>query len=334
MCNMHSRCTTWLSLHSIGIDAEGCLKTPSWIPPFHSSQVGSYYIYLPHKKLSCIDVIAHGQFGYIDVGVYELYGKKKEVYIKRPILPQSLTYEACIQKLVHESLASIGFPLGAPPVIDIFALNGSVCFAMEPIQGASTLNHYLDTVADITVVLIDCLLQLCGMLSHIGSYLGINHRDLKPSNFLIVEHEPRMKRFAIETEGIAIASRYSLTMIDFGFACLGSSVISSVASGSSVPLKEELVTHISLSDVYPPGDLCPKEGRDLFLFLGLLYLDYHAKLPPTLCGLFESWLNPSLCRFMRKDKEHSMQWLYFMAGNEGIQKFQSPLRIFKDLQAL
>ena len=331
---MHSRCTTWLSLHSIGIDAEGCLKTPSWIPPFHSSQVGSYYIYLPHKKLSCIDVIAHGQFGYIDVGVYELYGKKKEVYIKRPILPQNLTYEACIQKLVHESLASIGFPLGAPPVIDIFALNGSVCFAMEPIQGASTLNHYLDTVADITVVLIDCLLQLCGMLSHIGSYLGINHRDLKPSNFLIVEHEPRMKRFAIETEGIAIASRYSLTMIDFGFACLGSSVTSSVASGSSIPLKEELVTHISLSDVYPPGDLCPKEGRDLFLFLGLLYLDYHAKLPPTLCGLFESWLNPSLCRFMRKDKENSMQWLYFMAGNEGIQKFQSPLRIFKDLQAL
>ena len=334
MCNMHSRCTTWLSLHSIGIDAEGCLKTPSWIPPFHSSQVGSYYIYLPHKKLSCIDVIAHGQFGYIDVGVYELYGKKKEVYIKRPILPQNLTYEACIQKLVHESLASIGFPLGAPPVIDIFALNGSVCFAMEPIQGASTLNHYLDTVADITVVLIDCLLQLCGMLSHIGSYLGINHRDLKPSNFLIVEHEPRMKRFAIETEGIAIASRYSLTMIDFGFACLGSSVTSSVASGSVVPLKEELVTHISLSNVYPPGDLCPKEGRDLFLFLGLLYLDYHAKLPPTLCGLFESWLNPSLCRFMRKDKENSMQWLYFMAGNEGIQKFQSPLRIFKDLQAL
>ena len=331
---MHSRCTTWLSLHSIGIDAEGCLKTPSWIPPFHSSQVGSYYIYLPHKKLSCIDVIAHGQFGYIDVGVYELYGKKKEVYIKRPILPQNLTYEACIQKLVHESLASIGFPLGAPPVIDIFALNGSVCFAMEPIQGASTLNHYLDTVADITVVLIDCLLQLCGMLSHIGSYLGINHRDLKPSNFLIVEHEPRMKRFAIETEGIAIASRYSLTMIDFGFACLGSSVTSSVASGSSIPLKEELVTHISLSNVYPPGDLCPKEGRDLFLFLGLLYLDYHAKLPPTLCGLFESWLNPSLCRFMRKDKENSMQWLYFMAGNEGIQKFQSPLRIFKDLQAL
>ena len=334
MCNMHSRCTTWLSLHSIGIDAEGCLKTPSWIPPFHSSQVGSYYIYLPHKKLSCIDVIAHGQFGYIDVGVYELYGKKKEVYIKRPILPQNLTYEACIQKLVHESLASIGFPLGAPPVIDIFALNGSVCFAMEPIQGASTLNHYLDTVADITVVLIDCLLQLCGMLSHIGSYLGINHRDLKPSNFLIVEHEPRMKRFAIETEGIAIASRYSLTMIDFGFACLGSSGSSSVAFGSSIPLKEELVTHISLSDVYPPGDLCPKEGRDLFLFLGLLYLDYHAKLPPTLCGLFESWLNPSLCRFMRKDKENSMQWLYFMAGNEGIQKFQSPLRIFKDLQAL
>jgi serine/threonine protein kinase len=257
-----------------------------------------------------------------------LYGKKKEVYIKRPILSQNLMYEACIQKLVHESLASIGFPLGAPPVIDIFALkNGSVCFAMEPIQGASTLNHYLDTVADITVVLIDCLLQLCGMLSHIGSHLGINHRDLKPSNFLIVDHEVRTKQFMIETESITIASRYSLTMIDFGFACLGS-----IPLKGDTPSKE--LVHLSLGNVYPPKDLCPKEGRDLFLFLGLLYLDYHAKLPPTLCGLFESWLDPSLCRFMRKDKEHSMQWLYFMAGNESIQKFQSPLRIFKDLQAL
>lgn len=324
MCNIHSRCTTWLSLHSIGIDAEGCLKKPSWIPQLHSSQLGNCYIHLPHKKLSCIDVIAHGQFGYIDVGIYELYSKKKEVYIKRPILSQNLMYEACIQKLASESLASIGFPLGAPPVIDIFALkNGSVCFAMDPIQGACTLNHYLDTAKEITTVIIECLLQLCGMLSHLGSHLGINHRDLKPSNFLIVEHEPHTKQFMIEHESIAIESRYSLTIIDFGFACLG-----------SVPQKGE-VAHLSLGNVYPSGDPCPKEGRDLFLFLGLLYLDYHVKLPPTLCGLFETWLNPSLCRFMRKDKEHSMQWLYFMAGNESIQKFQScPLRIFKDLQAL
>jgi len=320
MCNGHIRCTTWLSLHSIGIEAEGCLKTPSWIPQLHSSQSGNCYIHLPHKKLTSIDLVAHGQFGYIDIGLYEFNGKKKEVYIKRPILSQNLMYEACIQKLVSESLASIGFPLGAPPLVTIFALqNGSVCFAMEPIQGARALNHYLDTTKDITTIIIECLLQLCGMVSHIGSHLGINHRDLKPSNFLIVDHEPRIKQFTIEHEHIQIQSRYSLTIIDFGFACLGSS------QG----------THLSLSTVYPAKDICPKEGRDLFLFLGLLYLDYHEKLLPTLRTLFESWIDPNLCRFMRKDKVHSMQWLYFMAGNESISKFHlHPLQILHDLNSL
>jgi hypothetical protein len=37
---------------------------------------------------------------------------------------------------------------------------------------------------------------------------------------------------------------------------------------------------------------------------------------------------------MRKDKENSKKWLYFMAGNESIKKFNSsPYRIVKDLQA-
>jgi diacylglycerol kinase family enzyme len=37
---------------------------------------------------------------------------------------------------------------------------------------------------------------------------------------------------------------------------------------------------------------------------------------------------------MRKDKEHSKKWLYFMAGNEQIKRFYStPQRIVYDLQA-
>jgi len=322
MCFQHNKCNTWISLHSVGIPAEGCSKDLSWVPPFHSSQMGHAYINLPNKRLLCTDVIAHGQFGQIDVALYQTDKEKKEVYVKKPILTESLLHEACIQKLVGESLASVGFPLGAPPLVSIFSLcNGSVCFAMDPIPGAITLDRCLEaaTVHEIPTIVIDCLLQLCGMLCYLHSHLGLNHRDLKPSNFLIREHDPMLKRFMVDGEPLEIYSRYSLTIIDFGFACIGTAE----------------KTEVSLSTVYSTTDRCPKEGRDLFLFLGLLYLDFYAKLPLTLRELFEVWTDPNICAFMRKNKEYSMQWLYFMAGNERIQRFPcTPLRIVRDLMML
>ena len=73
----------------------------------------------------------------------------------------------------------------------------------------------------------------------------------------------------------------------------------------------------------------------MFLFIGFLYLEYHVFLPDRLLKLFESWLDPKLCEFMRKDSVYSKNWLYFMAGSEKITKFNSsPVRIVKDLQAM
>ena len=315
------RCSTWISLSSIGIHAEGCLKNPLWFPKLVSSQTGYNYINLHNKRLLLTDIIAHGKFGNIDLAVYETDTLTKEVYVKRPILSENLFMEACIQKLVGDSLRVAGFPLGSPRVVSIFALqNGSVCFAMDTIKDAITLNQFLDiaSVVDMPSIIIDCLLQLCAMLSHIHHHLGINHRDLKPSNFLITEHEPVLKHLLIDGKRLDIHSRYSLTIIDFGFACIGT--------------VEPPKTHVSLSTVYSAKDRCPKEGRDLFLFLGLLYLDYHQKLPPTLLMLFESWTDASICAFMRKNKQYSMEWLYFMAGNERVQRFPcSPARVVRDL---
>jgi hypothetical protein len=71
-----------------------------------------------------------------------------------------------------------------------------------------------------------------------------------------------------------------------------------------------------------------------------VYIDYYDKLPITLRSLFESWIDipikgpiGNLCRFMRKDRENSKKWLYFIAGNEEITEFHTtPIRIIKDLQ--
>lgn len=334
MCIKDNNCETWISLHSLGIPYEGCLKDISWlhslnIPSYQSLHNSSIYIDLPTVKLTCIRNVAHGQFGYIDLALYETSDCSKEVYVKRPIINgHSLLKEACIQKVVGEGLVTAGYRNGAPKVVSVFKLrNGSVCFAMEQIDKACTLDKYLETIPtyEFSNVIIDCLLQLCGMKSFLTATLGMNHRDLKPSNCLIVEHTvPETQFITIDNEIIEILSKRSITLIDFGFACLGS------------PITHR--SYLSLSTVYPKMDPCPKEGRDMFLFLGLLYIDYHSKLPPHLTALFESWLNvpgTNLCNIMKKDSENSKRWLYFIAGNEHIITFNSsPKKIIQDLSQL
>jgi serine/threonine protein kinase len=333
MCIKEKRCAAWISLDSLGINSSGCLKDTQWlqsliIPCDQSILNQALYIDLPNKKLSCVKNVAHGKFGYIDRASYKTSSKQVDAYVKRPILPgKSLLYEACIQKLVGENLTNIGFPTGAPQVLSIFRLiDNSICFAMEEIAGATTLNRYLESISPslISSVIIDCLLQLSAMIWYLDSALGINHRDLKPSNFLITEHAPKQRIIQIENEILEIESTTSLTFIDFGFSCLGST--------------ESHVSEISLSTVYSKIDPCPKEGRDMFLFLAFLYIDFHSKLPQKLNDLFESWLQApgsNLCSFLRRDKAYATKWLYFMAGNESIKRFITcPYKIVKDLQSL
>ncbi len=334
MCN-DKKCSVWISLESMGIEGEGCLRNKEWIKNMkikcHQSIFQqNMYIDLPTKKLRCIKTVSQGAFGFIDLGLYETKEEIKEVYIKRPIHSgQSLFLEACIQKIVGDSLSLIGFPTATPKIVEIFQLhNQSICFAMEPIPHSITLDKYLDSLTpfQFSKTIIDCLLQLLSINWHLNSILGINHRDLKPSNFLISYHDhPYNKILSIQNEIIEISSHYTLTLIDFGFSCIGST--------------ETQISDLSLSTVYSKNDPCPKDGRDLYLFLSLLYIDYHTKLSGTLKDLFESWLEvpgsrSNICSFMRKDKENSKIWLYYLTGNEEIKKFNScPLRILHDLQS-
>ena len=335
MCHKDKKCGAWISLESIGIVYQGCLKDSTWlnslnIPCTQSILDQMLYIDSHDIVLYCTNNIAHGAFGYIDraLSIYKKQNKIIEVYVKRPIISgKSLLYEAFIQQLVHESLKHIGFPTGAPRIISLFRLrDNSVCFAMAEIKNSISLDTYLHTIdSDIfSSVIIDCLFQLCAMSWYLDTTLGINHRDLKPSNFLIVNHEPIVKTLQIENNIFDIESKYSLTFIDFGFSCLGST--------------ETHISDISLSTVYSKADPCPKEGRDMYLFLALTYVDFYSKLSVKLLKLFESWLNipgSNITTFMKKDKEHSKKWLYFIAGNEHIKQFNStPYNIVKGLQSI
>ena len=332
MCGPERRCTAWISLEPMGVAIQGCLRSPQWlrtlmIPSHHSLLHPLVYFDTSRETLTCMRTVSHGAFGYIDWGTYRVGDTVDDVYIKRPIHPgKSLLHEACMQSLVHTCLADIGFPHGAPAVRRIFRLHDqSIGFAMEPIDGACTLDQYLESVpsSSFANAMVECLLQLCAMIWHLNSRIGINHRDLTPSNFMVVDHAPVRKVLTIDTILLEISSTRSLTLIDFGFSCLCSI--------------ETQRADISLSTVYPSSDPCPKEGRDLYLFIGHIYIDYYNKLPIQLLRLFESWLHApgaKLCKMMQKDKESSKRWLYFMVGNENITRFPThPLKIVQDLQA-
>jgi len=333
MCINEEKCGCWISLHPLGINSEGCIKDSKWlhrvqVPCTQSIMNQGLLINIGSKKLQLLKTVAHGSFGSIDLGLYEsgIKGEKvKEVYIKRPLFAgKSLLYEACIQQLVGEHLELIGFPTGAPKVIAIFKLlDGSICFAMEQIENATTLSELLGECKqeDISEIIIDCLLQVCAMLWYLESELGINHRDLKPSNFLVVSHPPEDKVLVIDDDMIEINSKYSISFIDFGFSCIGST--------------ETNKADISLSTVYSKQDACPKEGRDLYLFLAFLYMEFYSKFEPELLEIFNKWLElpaVNMPIFLRKHGIKAKEWIYFYTGNPSVTSFNTcPSRIIKDL---
>jgi serine/threonine protein kinase len=272
-----------------------------------------FYIKDGATRLTYLRTAYKGTYGHIDLARYETAEETTEVYVKRPIHQgNSLIHEACVKMVVREFLA--GIEGGAPRIVRIFRLrDGSVCFAMEQIEGSVTLSEFLGArvAQDATAfsqIIMDCLFQLCGMMWHLENRLGLNHRDLTPGNFLVVEHPPRQKVISVGAEVFEITSTHSLTLIDFGFSCIGS--------------VETQVAELALSEMYHEKDPCPKTGRDLFLFLGLVYVTYYARMPPTMRELFEGWIhNEGLCRFLRKDAENAQHWLYFMIRDTGVRRF-------------
>ena len=343
MCNGIERCPVFLVADEIGLVGawgrnSGCLLDTLWVYSLRARRTqtplsGNRYIDTPHKTLTAHRTVAQGAFGFIDTAWYRANGHSSEVYVKRPIHyplmdPPSLLQEACIQKVVGEQLARYGFPESVPRVLDVFQLHsGAVCFSMEQAEGVLTLDRYLSHLPaemDLTPVLMGCLLPVVGMVACMND-IGVNHRDLKPTNFLLRVLPTAVPcRMTLGGRTVEWMSPYHLILIDFGFACVGSP-----PTGRA---------HLSLGSIYPTSDPCPKDGRDLFLFLCLLYVDYHARMSVELRMAMESWLRvdgSDLCGFMRQRGEGAKEWIYFMTGSETIRQLRChPLQVLDGLLAL
>ena len=326
-------CDSIVSLKPFGLTGTGCIRDSVWlasikVPCNQSLLVPVQYIDTPERKLCHIKTAATGKFGAIEIANRtDASGISTAVFVKKPrIAGKSLLYEALLQNKVQMSLAEGGFPTGAPRVLDIFRLHdGSVCFTMELIEGTDTLDAVLSTTTgqEFTNILIECLLQVCAMIWHLETSIGMNHRDLKPSNLLLRRHAPVSRKLRIADMELTIESNFTIILIDFGFSCIG--------TAETQKADIALGTH-----VYHPADPCPKKGRDLYSFLAFIFAGNWRRMSADMVGLFEKWLTipgSKLTEFLRKSPGDVNKWIYFITGNKDINEFDCcPCRIVGDLR--
>jgi hypothetical protein len=120
---------------------------------------------------------------------------------------------------------------------------------------------------------------------------------------------------------ITIQSNYTISLIDFGFSCIGN--------------KRTRRSDIAIGDVYGIHDPCPKEGRDLYMFLAFLYIECRTRIIPDLRACFGKWLQNSTTGILGKLDRMGHEfdpWIYFITGSDTILKFGShPESVFHDL---
>ena len=331
-------CHTWFDLTRVGLQGEGCIRNQAFLSSVHvpctQNPINQHtYIQTDKKTLQWVSNLPGSTFSRVELGLRLVVipgcsFKSQNVFIKRPLLPgKSLLHEACIQQIVKDSLDRGKFVRGAASVYDIFRLgDGSIAFSMEIFEEAKPLSVLLKTLAnaDLTTIILELLFQLSAMMWHLHADLGMNHRDLKPSNIMIESHDPHPLCLTVDGDAITIQSRFTISLVDFGFSCIGK------------PGTQK--SDLTLGDVYSVHDPCPKDGRDLYMFLAFLYMDCGKRMSPDLRSYFAKWLQNDVTGVIGKIDRlgHEFNtWIYFIGGNEGIRQFDcNPKRIFTDLRLL
>lgn len=219
--------------------------------------------------------VDHGSYG----NIYLTKRNSVPVLVKQPRMAEmNLFQEAILQYLAQKTLALEGLAWAIPAVYDIFWKGNEIWFSMERIYGIPIEDWFEKTqTADKDTYFL--LAQMCLILATLESHLNLDHRDLKTSN-LLIKPEPCTIQVKLKDTVWSLQSPFTVVVLDFGFACLGSEVL------RGKPL-------VNLGDgVLPPMDPCPKEGRDMFhMLISLLGLPiFREKISPSLHKTFDSWL--------------------------------------------
>lgn len=267
-------------LDDIGI--EGTYSIPK-IPAIELTQLSYYkdkYLYTNKHQIRCrlsfSDVIDHGSYG----NVYLAKRDDTSILVKQPRMTEmNLLQEAVLQHLAHKTMESEGMAWTIPKVFDVFWKGKEVWFSMDYIYGYNIPDWFSPTKTPDTDIL-HLVAQLALILATLEKHLNLDHRDLKSSN-LLIKNEPCKLQFSYQDTLWTLQAPFTVVLLDFGFACLGSEVLRGKP-------------WVNLGDgVLPPMDPCPKEGRDMFhLLTSLLGIPIvQTRISQHIHALIDKWLS-------------------------------------------
>jgi serine/threonine protein kinase len=234
-------------------------------------------------------------------GKYEVTEEPHAVIIKQTLLPTGSailpaedvtahTSEALLHVLAWRTMLSTATPWAIPRPYEVFGDHlsdtavgwKSMSLCMSYVRGR-TLYSYIEKYWSTTTqsqnahAFLEILAQTAYILYHLQSRLRLNHRDVKVNNLMVrLRKEP-----VILTLGdISISTIFEITLIDFGFACVG------------CPPPRKPNTVFQAGSWFPMGELCCKQGRDLAQLMYCIncYFPLASYLPAPLWAAVRGWM--------------------------------------------
>ena len=198
-------------------------------------------LYLPQKIIG-----GHGILYFV------LRNNEKILVKSSKIKEDSIVIEAIIQYCAYKILQKYHLDFIVPRIYEIFYKENSFYFSMEYLE-AKTLDSFLLETKTPENSFLFCLLQICIILNILENRLYFNHRDLRITNILVLD-KPTNYIFNYKNKNYKIDTTFHISIIDFGFACIG---------------KEKTVINAN-ETLFNNTTKCLKHGRDIFnLFISV-----------------------------------------------------------------
>lgn len=277
-----------------------------------------------------------GSFGHVWLAYRQQTQSEEEgeyVYLKfSPVYQQSLLIEGILQSVAHTTLVLQGFANAVPHIHQIVNHPSyGTTLVLERISGSKLLADYLKDhlrwgvpCAENDRLLWKILIQVCTYMAILEHDIGINHRDLKGTNLLMIAPMAEStKTVALDAHQWAFKSDIQVILIDFGFSCIGKQ------DGSLV---------LGAGKMSTTTDFCPKQGRDVFLFLASLWNIevFRKSISAEAQDLFFKWLHDkhgkSWGEWLITSGEPDLVSMYLLVGAEQFAAPNaSPLVLLNDI---
>lgn len=199
--------------------------------------------------------------------------------------------ESLLHVLAWNILQNTPLPWAVPRPYEMFGdydttLNGwkSMTLCMDFVKGR-TLHFLLEKTWSITtpslnaLSFLEILAQMSCILFILQRYLRLNHRDVKVNNILVRQRKPS-EPLILQLGGKQFQTNLELTLIDFGFACVG------------CPPPRPPMSAFHASTYFTSHEMCCKVGRDLaqLIFCIHCYFPLHKFLPSDLFREVFNWM--------------------------------------------